>query len=163
MPRADGPFKILEKINDNAYKLELPAGFGVSPTFNIADLKPYLGEEDELESRTTQMQEGEDDEDISSIDTATPAAQQGPMTRARARQLNYQVQSFLTVCANSPQNWMLLNHCNDCLILRNIGTSSSDSDLGQPRSTSSDINLGQPRSTSSDFNLGPRVRTAKQH
>ena len=48
MPRADGPFKVLEKINDNAYKLELPADFGVSPTFNIADLKPYLGEGDEL-------------------------------------------------------------------------------------------------------------------
>jgi hypothetical protein len=41
MPRADGPFKVLEKINDNAYKLELSADFGtVSPTFNIADLKP---------------------------------------------------------------------------------------------------------------------------
>ena len=43
MPRADGPFKVLEKINENAYKLELPTDFGVSPTFNIADLKPYLG------------------------------------------------------------------------------------------------------------------------
>ena len=58
MHRADGPFKILEKINDNAYKLELPPEFGVSPTFNISDLKPYLGEEDELESRTTPIQEG---------------------------------------------------------------------------------------------------------
>jgi hypothetical protein len=38
MSRADGPFKILEKINDNAYKLELPPKFGVSPTFNISDL-----------------------------------------------------------------------------------------------------------------------------
>jgi len=53
MPRADGPFKILEKINDNVYKLELPPEFGVSPTFNISDLKPYLGEEDVLESRMT--------------------------------------------------------------------------------------------------------------
>ena len=52
MPRADGPFKVLEKINDNAYKLELPVDVGVSPTFNIADLKPYLGEDDELLSRT---------------------------------------------------------------------------------------------------------------
>jgi hypothetical protein len=42
------------------------------------------------------------DEDISSIDTTTPVAQQGAMARARARQLNYQVQSFLIVCANNP-------------------------------------------------------------
>jgi hypothetical protein len=64
MPWADGLFKILKKINENAYKLDLPAYFRVSPTFNIADLKPYLGEEDELESMMTQMQEGEDDVDI---------------------------------------------------------------------------------------------------
>ena len=95
MPRADGPFKVLEKINDNAYKLELHADFGVSPTFNIADLKPYLGEDDELSSRTTSFQEGEDDEDINTIVTPTaPAAiHTGPITRARACQLNYQVLS----------------------------------------------------------------------
>jgi hypothetical protein len=38
MFRVDGPFKILEKINDNAYKLELPLEFGVSPTINISNL-----------------------------------------------------------------------------------------------------------------------------
>jgi hypothetical protein len=58
MPRADGSFKVLEKINEKAYKLDLPTDFGVSPTFNITDLKPYLGEEDELQSRTSKMQEG---------------------------------------------------------------------------------------------------------
>jgi hypothetical protein len=58
MPRADGPFKIIEKINDNAYKLELPSESGVSPTFNVADLKPYLGEDDELEFRMTPIQQG---------------------------------------------------------------------------------------------------------
>jgi hypothetical protein len=72
MPRADGPFKVLKKINENAYKLDLPADFRVSPTFNIADLKSYLGEEDELESRMTQMQQGEDDVDINKSDTSTP-------------------------------------------------------------------------------------------
>ena len=58
MPRADGPFKVLEKINENAYKLDLPAKFRVSPTFNVADLKPYLGDDDEVPSRTTSIQEG---------------------------------------------------------------------------------------------------------
>ena len=56
--RATGSYKILEKINDNAYKFELPSEFGISPTFNISDLKSYLGEEDELESRMTPHQEG---------------------------------------------------------------------------------------------------------
>jgi hypothetical protein len=71
MPGVDGPFKVLEEINENAYKLDLPTDFGVSLTFNIADLKPYLGEGDELESRMTQMQEGEDDVDINTSDTST--------------------------------------------------------------------------------------------
>jgi hypothetical protein len=59
MPRADGPFKIFEKVNDIAYKLELlPPNFGVSRTFNNVDLTPYMGEEDELESRTIPLQTG---------------------------------------------------------------------------------------------------------
>jgi hypothetical protein len=88
MFRADGPFKILEKINDTAYKLELPPEFGVSPTFNISDLRPYLGEEDEVRSRSMSNQEGEDDDDITTSDTTTPSIEvQGPITRSRARQL----------------------------------------------------------------------------
>jgi hypothetical protein len=55
---ANGPFKILEKINDNTYKLELPPEFGVSPTFNISNLRPYLVEEDEVSSRTTSNKRG---------------------------------------------------------------------------------------------------------
>jgi len=58
----------LHQQNDNAYKHELPPKFRVSPSFNISDLKPYLGEEDDLESRTTPIQEGEDDEDITLLD-----------------------------------------------------------------------------------------------
>jgi len=101
MPRAAGPFKVLTKINDNAYVLDLPAEFGVSTSFNVADLKPYAGEDEELPSRTTSVQEGEDDEDTTS--TSTPAAPSlaspdapppqappsGPITRARARELNF--------------------------------------------------------------------------
>ncbi|WVZ57651.1 hypothetical protein U9M48_008011 [Paspalum notatum var. saurae] len=94
MPRAAGPFKVLTKINDNAYILDLPAEFGVSTSFNVADLKPYVGEDEELPSRTTSVLEGEDDEDINyNTGTSTPAAppssSAGPITRARARDLNF--------------------------------------------------------------------------
>ena len=123
MPRADGPFKILEKINDNAYKLELPPEFGVSPTFNISDLKPYLGEEDVLESRMTPIQEWEDDEDITPMDIQeVPPLDiqtiQGPITRARARQLNLEVSSLLSVSINNCENGLLPNFYN---VIRNQG------------------------------------------
>jgi hypothetical protein len=96
MSRAAGPFKILAKINDNAYKLELPRVFGVSPSFNISDLRPYMGEEDEMPSRMTSMQEGEDDEDINTLATIIPSIEiLGPITRSRAQQLNHQVNTFL--------------------------------------------------------------------
>ena len=39
--RNTGPFKILAKVNDNAYILDLPAGLDVHPTFNVADLTHY--------------------------------------------------------------------------------------------------------------------------
>lgn len=39
-PRSDGPFRIMEKVNNNAYKVELPGDYGVSATFNVADLSP---------------------------------------------------------------------------------------------------------------------------
>ena len=39
LPRGDGPFQILERINDNAYKLDLPGEYNVSASFNVADLR----------------------------------------------------------------------------------------------------------------------------
>jgi hypothetical protein len=83
MSRAAGPFKILAKINDNAYKLELPPEFGVTPTFNISDLRPYFGEEDEMLSRMTSMHDGEDDEDINTSATIIPSVDiLGPIIRS---------------------------------------------------------------------------------
>jgi len=54
-PRADGPFKVLHKINDNAYEIDLPNTYGVSTSFNVTDLSPFYGLD---ESRTTPFQEG---------------------------------------------------------------------------------------------------------
>lgn len=67
--RVNEPFKVLERINDNTYKLELFTNFGDIPTFNIFDLRPFLRNGDKLESRAIQMQEVEEDEDISLNDT----------------------------------------------------------------------------------------------
>nr|GEW31484.1 RNA-directed DNA polymerase [Tanacetum cinerariifolium] len=46
-PRGNGPFCILKKINDNAYKIELPGHYNVSTIFNVADLSPYKGDSDD--------------------------------------------------------------------------------------------------------------------
>jgi hypothetical protein len=34
-PRRDGSFQVLERINDNAYKLDLPGEYNISATFNV--------------------------------------------------------------------------------------------------------------------------------
>ena len=44
-PRVDGPFKIIKKIGENAYKLQLPDEFEISPMFNVKDLRAYRGED----------------------------------------------------------------------------------------------------------------------
>jgi hypothetical protein len=48
MPHAAGPFKVLTKINDNVYILDLLVEYGVSSIFDVADLKPYASEDEEL-------------------------------------------------------------------------------------------------------------------
>ena len=44
-PRVDGPFKFIEKIRDNTYKLEFPDDYDISPIFNVKDLRSYHSED----------------------------------------------------------------------------------------------------------------------
>lgn len=64
MPRADGPFKVISKINDNAYKIDLPGEYGVHATFNIGDLSPYLDDDGIQELRSIPFKGGGDDAKI---------------------------------------------------------------------------------------------------
>ena len=55
MPRALGPFQIIAKYGENAYKVDLPEEYNISSTFNIGDLKSYHGN---TKLRTILPQEG---------------------------------------------------------------------------------------------------------
>jgi hypothetical protein len=77
----------LERINDNAYKLDLPREYNVSATFNVSDLSPF-GVGDELDLRTNPFQEEGNDEDVASTRSWNADPIQvpiGPVTRARAK------------------------------------------------------------------------------
>ena len=58
-PRGDGLFQVLERINDNAYKLGLSGEYNISATFNVSDLSPFDVGDD---SRTNPFEERENDE-----------------------------------------------------------------------------------------------------
>ncbi|KAL4313012.1 hypothetical protein GQ457_01G020180 [Hibiscus cannabinus] len=95
LPRGDGPFQIVEKVNDNTCKLDLPGEYTVSATFNISDLTPFY---DSADLRSNPFQEGGDD-----VSTSAPAPivdpevlPQGPITRSKAKQFREAL--FLT-CA----------------------------------------------------------------
>jgi hypothetical protein len=66
-----GPCKILRKIFDNAYKLDLLEAFDISPIFNVSELYEFHEEEEDGEVGTMQEWEGQfpvkPDEEIEEI------------------------------------------------------------------------------------------------
>ena len=66
MLRADGPFKGLEKINDNAYKVDLPEEYRDLCMFSAADLRQDepTNSTSPQDEPTNSFLEGEDDATI---------------------------------------------------------------------------------------------------
>ena len=77
MPRADGPFEVLRRLNKNAYKVNLPGDYGVSCTFNVADLSPDLEDGHLVNFKANSLQLGEDDGGPSIEDELGPQNNQG--------------------------------------------------------------------------------------
>ncbi|WMV59651.1 hypothetical protein MTR67_053036 [Solanum verrucosum] len=63
MPRGDGPFQVHERLNNNAYKIDLPPEYQVHNTFNVCDLSLFLtiNDDDMSNFRTNSFQETEND------------------------------------------------------------------------------------------------------
>ena len=98
LPRGDGPFQVLERINDNAYKLDLPGEYNVSATFNVSDLSPFDTSED---LRTNPSKEGGNDEDIK--DQVSSPIPVGPVTRARAKRFKEELNSLVHKVLNQEE------------------------------------------------------------
>ena len=119
-PRGDGPFKVLKRINDNAYVIDIPQSkYLVSNSFNVSDLSPYHGDEvDEMqESRTTLSQGGGGDDTAHPTDDASSTPPSGPMTRARAKAIHDKVNSFLSMHYLDPTLDGSLPHSNALCVL----------------------------------------------
>ena len=76
-------FQVLEKVNDNAHRLELPEEYGVSTTFNISDLISFAGRanakrEEPTYLRSNPLQGGGDDAIL---------PMKGQVTKAMSRRL----------------------------------------------------------------------------
>ncbi|KAH9780520.1 hypothetical protein KPL71_008110 [Citrus sinensis] len=110
LPRGDGPFQVLERINDNAYKLDLPGEYNVSATFNVSDLSPFdVG--DDL--RTNPLQEEGNDEIKDKTITSTwdetysnpIQVPVGPVTRARVKKFKEALNGFIQATWAQSNSW----------------------------------------------------------
>ena len=81
--RGDGPFQVLKRINDNAYKLDLLGEYNISATFNVSDLSPFDVGDD---SRTNPFEERGSDENHKSFKDPFHVLV-GIITKARSKKI----------------------------------------------------------------------------
>ncbi len=99
--RGDGPFKVLQRLNNNSYVVELPDNFGgTSATFNIKDLKLYDYHEsldtEPSDSRTNHFRLGGNDGIKNNQDPLTQMDR--PLTRAQRRRRDDELHSLILNC-----------------------------------------------------------------
>jgi hypothetical protein len=82
--RGDGLFQVLARINNNAYKLDLPGEYNISDTFNVSDLSPFDVGDD---SRMNLFEERGNDENQQASLNDQLHVPVGPITRARSKMI----------------------------------------------------------------------------
>uniref|UniRef100_A0A2N9IM79 RNA-directed DNA polymerase n=1 Tax=Fagus sylvatica TaxID=28930 RepID=A0A2N9IM79_FAGSY len=107
LPRGDGPFQVLERINDNAYKLDLPGEYNVSATFNVTDLSPFdVG--DDLRANPFQEEGNDGDQGTTSKDLVQVPI--GPVTRARAKKFKDVLNGLIQELWAQANSWRPIGH-----------------------------------------------------
>ena len=160
------------KINDKASKIELPEEYGVSTTFNVAELTLLFGLEDSELSRPTPFQEGEDDEDIPTMHDLSHVNHppfnlkdtiQGPLTRSHTKKLQELVNSFLIDFNFNTSENVILPKCFILIVIRNTYEEKDETDHeDSPNKEESNHHVRTPDQFSAD---GSDVRTnhSKEH
>ena len=82
MPLVDSPFEVSERINGNAYMVDFLGDYGVSATFNVADLSPYLDDNSLEDLRANSLSQGANDGGPS-LSIMTSPANLSPITCKR--------------------------------------------------------------------------------
>jgi hypothetical protein len=91
-PRGDGPFQVIARINNNAYKLDLPGVYNISATFNVYDLSPFDVGDD---SRTNPFEErGNDGNQQASLKDPLHVPV-GPIIRARSKMIKEAISGLI--------------------------------------------------------------------
>jgi len=117
-PRGDGSFQVLERINDNAYKIDLLGEYGVSATFNVAELT--LSDTD-FDSRSNPFEERGDAVDQPRNTSKDPLhVPNSPMTRSKTKALKEAL------------NTLVLNVSTKSELKRSIRVSREDPSTSYP-------------------------------
>ena len=79
-PRGDDPYQVLERINNNAYKIDLSGEFSIHSTFNVTNLTSFDVGDDFCDLRMSPFEEGENDKDY-----GVPNVPTGSITQSKAK------------------------------------------------------------------------------
>jgi hypothetical protein len=97
-PRGDGPFQVHPRINNNAYKLDLPGEYNISATFNVSDLSPFDVGND---SRMNPFEErGDDENQLASLKDPLHVPIR-PITKARCTMIKEALSGLIQIWAGS--------------------------------------------------------------